>query len=132
MDDMAHTDTRYSRASRKPGPKPKVDPQEVIQWRQQNGATRRATAVHFGISDTQVKTIWREAGLSYTSAVPSGAPPKIDPKTVAEWRRSRQASIVETARHFGIGKTTVWRACRAHGVDLSHRWEEGKFRRTRR
>ncbi|KJZ17156.1 hypothetical protein TW86_04755 [Halomonas sp. S2151] len=132
MEDMSHTDTRNSEASRKPGPKPKVDRQEVIQWRQQNGATRRATAEHFGISDTQVKAIWREAGLSYTSTVPSGAMPKIDPKTVADWRWTRQASIAETARHFGIGRTTVWRACRAHGVDLSHRWEEGKFRRTRR
>lgn len=128
MDGMEHTDRQLSMASRKPGPKPKVDHREVIQWRQQHGATRRATAEHFGISDTQVKTIWREAGLSYTSAVPSGSTPKINPKTVAEWRRSRQASIADTARHFGIGKTTVWRACRAYGVDLSHRWGEGKER----
>lgn len=115
------------RTARTPGRKPKVHPSEVIQWRQQNGATKRQTAAHFSISETTVKRIWREAGLSYTSAAPSGSEPKIDLKTVAEWRREREASITETARHFGIGTSTVWRACRAHGVDLRHRWGEGRF-----
>lgn len=130
MDDMSDTDIHPSQAPQKRGRKPKVDRQEVIYWRQQNRATRRATALHFGISDARVKAIWREAGLSYTSAVPSGSTPKIDAKTVAEWRQDHEASIAQTAQHFGIGKTTVWRACRAYGVDLSHRWGGEKPRRT--
>lgn len=113
------------RTTSTPGRKPKVHPSEVVEWRQRNKATRRATAEHFGISETTVKTIWREAGLSYQSAVPSGKSREMDYKVIAEWRRDREASITETAEHFGVGLNTVWRACQEHGVDLSHRYGPG-------
>lgn len=109
------------------GRKPKVNHQDVIQWRQENSASIEATADHFSISGGSVKRIWREAGLSYTSVVPQGGAQEIDLKAVAEWRREREASVTETAIHFGIAESSVSRACQAHGVDLSHRWGAGQY-----
>ncbi len=111
----------------RPGRKPKVDPREVVQWRLENSASSRATAEHFGISQKTVLQMWRKAGLSYAFIEQQGAQQSIDSKAVAEWRREREASITETARHFGIAESSVWRACQAHGVDLSHRWGPGRL-----
>ena len=43
-----------------------------------------------------------------------GRPRKANPAKVAEWRRERGASISETAAHFGLGVSSVKRACQQH------------------
>src|SRR5690606_29648826 len=41
-----------------------------------------------------------------------GAPKKIDDELVAKWRKEREASISETAKHWNISTAAVKRACR--------------------
>lgn len=36
-----------------------------------------------------------------------GRPPKVDPIKVVRWRRRNNASIADTAKHFGVCKRTV-------------------------
>ena len=48
-----------------------------------------------------------------------GRPRKADGAEVAAWRRQHGASIRQTAKHFGLGVSSVKRACAAH-PDLSH------------
>ena len=43
-----------------------------------------------------------------------GRPRKADPAKVAQWRRKHEASISQTAAHFGIGVSSVKRACLHH------------------
>lgn len=102
-----------------PGRKPTVDPNEVVQWRIANKASRRQTAEHFQLSKAYVMELWRKAGMSYKSPVPSGgASFKKDWKAIAVYREKHRSSITETCRVFGVGRTTVTRACQAHGVRL--------------
>ena len=97
---------------KKRGPKPRVNHQDVIQWRLQNKASKRKTAEHFGLSAAYVQELWRKAGMSYKSPVPSGGA-----SFKKDWRENR-ASVTETCRVFGVSKTTVTRACQEHGVNL--------------
>jgi hypothetical protein len=39
----------------------------------------------------------------------------VNPLRVAGWRQTRNASIAETATHFGISRRTVTNYCRDHG-----------------
>ena len=43
-----------------------------------------------------------------------GRPRKAEPATVAQWRREHGASIRDTAAHFGLGVSSVKRACQQH------------------
>ena len=43
-----------------------------------------------------------------------GRPRKADPTEVARWRRENEASISRTAAHFGLGISSVKRACQQH------------------
>ena len=43
-----------------------------------------------------------------------GRPRKADPAEVARWRREHEASISKTATHFGLGVSSVNRACKQH------------------
>ena len=45
---------------------------------------------------------------------PLGRPRKADGAEVAAWRREHGASISQTAKHFGLGVSSVKRACSAH------------------
>lgn len=103
----------------KRGPKRRVNHQDVIQWRLQNKASKRKTAEHFGLSAAYVQELWRKAGMSYKSPVPSGgASFKKNWKAIADYRRENRTSVTETCRVFGVSKTTVTRACQEHGVNL--------------
>lgn len=104
---------------KKRGPKPRVNHQDVIQWRLQNKASKRKTAEHFGLSAAYVQELWRKAGMSYQSRVPSGgASFRKDWKAIADYRKENRASVAETCRVFGVGRATVTRACQEHGVNL--------------
>jgi len=101
------------------GRKRKVNHQDVIQWRLQNKASKRKTAEHFGLSAAYVQELWRKAGMSYQSSVPSGgASFKKDWKAIADYRRENRVSVTDTCRVFGVGRTTVNRACQEYGVNL--------------
>ena len=57
--------------------------------------------------------------MSYKSLVPSGgASFRKDWKAIADYRREHRASSKETASVFGVSRTTVARACQAHGVNF--------------
>ena len=46
----------------------------------------------------------------------SGRPNKVDPVKLVAWRQGRDASISETARHWGVSVATVKRLSRVHAV----------------
>ncbi|MDZ7853497.1 MAG: hypothetical protein U5L98_12860 [Halomonas sp.] len=110
---------KIERPSSTPGRKPTVDPNEVVQWRIDIKASRQQTAEHFGLSESYVMELWRKAGMAGKSPVPTGGTSfKKDWEAIADYRREYRTSITETCRVFGVGRTTVTRACQAHGVRL--------------
>jgi DNA invertase Pin-like site-specific DNA recombinase len=116
------TPIKIERSASTPGRKPTVDPNKVVQWRIDNKASQRETAEHFGISIWTVRDVWRKAGMAGHSPVPTGGTRfKKDWKAIADYREKLQASVSETCRVFGVAHTTVTRACKAYGVDLSHK-----------
>jgi AraC-like DNA-binding protein len=115
----APKETKTMTTANNRGRKRKVNHKDVIQWRLQNKASRRKTAEHFGLSAAYVQELWRKAGMSYQSPVPSGgASFRKDWKAIADYRKENRASVTETCRVFGVSRTTVTRACQAHGVNL--------------
>lgn len=52
-----------------------------------------------------------ETGRTHRGKKSLGRPFKADSATVANWRRSANASISETAKHFGLSSATVKRYC---------------------
>jgi DNA invertase Pin-like site-specific DNA recombinase len=103
----------------KTGPKPKVDHNDVIRWRIDTKSSRRETAEHFGFSEWHIAKIWRNSGMSNKALVPPGGTSfKKDWEAIAKYRRKYRASIAETCRIFNVGRTTVGRACKEHGVSL--------------
>ena len=46
-----------------------------------------------------------------------GRPTKADKAAVAQWRHNNEASISQTAAHFGISDSLVKQACRGHKVN---------------
>lgn len=51
-------------------------------------------------------------GKTHRGKISLGRQPSVDPRELAAWRKAGQASISETARHFGVSVSTVKRACR--------------------
>lgn len=52
-----------------------------------------------------------ETGKTQHGKTSMGRPAKADPTEVKAWREANNASITETAKHFGISSATVKRAC---------------------
>lgn len=52
-----------------------------------------------------------ETGRTQHGKTSMGRPAKVDPAEVKAWREANNASITETAKHFGISSATVKRAC---------------------
>lgn len=101
-------------------------PDSVVEWRMRHGETVQNTALHFDINPRRVRKMWKDAGLSGKSQVPTGAQRQVDYAEVAKWRGEREATIPETQHHFGIAKITVIGACKEHDVDLSHLFRHGE------
>lgn len=65
------------------------------------------------------------------SELKKGRKVKVDPLRVAGWRQTRNASIAETAKHFGISEKTVSNYCRDHGEQAKRNRELWNIRRDR-
>lgn len=57
------------------------------------------------------KRMIAETGKTQYGKTSMGRPAKVDPAEVKAWREANNASITETAKHFGISSATVKRAC---------------------
>jgi len=56
----------------------------------------------------------QKAGIERAKAQgkPMGRPQAADPQQIRAWRQANEASIAQTARAFGVGLSTVKRACK--------------------
>lgn len=63
------------------------------------------------------------------SDVKKGRKVKVDPVTVARWRQARKASIVETAKRFGISEKTVSNYCRDFGEEAERQRSEWRAKK---
>jgi len=70
------------------------------------------------VAELERENIWerQRAGLEKAKAEGRklGRPVAADPAEVAAWRWENGASIRQTAEHFGVGVSSVKRACQAH------------------
>lgn len=55
-------------------------------------------------------------GKTHKGKLSMGRPPAADAAAVLAWRRENKASIAETARHFGVGQSTVKRYAALAGM----------------